>query len=152
MEDDYIDFQAGSLLTAGELNTFDTWQLYIDQELEDKTSNISNTLPGSYVTELIAGSNITLSGQMAKASSRSMARRAVAVARPTPGTGNDGLPEGSVNLYYTDARVESYVNGAGYVKGPVVSKLGSSAGTNIVLTPDALARALSPSRLLVAGI
>ncbi len=28
----------------------------------------------------------------------------------------DDLPEGSVNLYYTDARVEAYVNGAGYIK------------------------------------
>jgi hypothetical protein len=36
MEDDYIDFQAGSLLTASQLNTFDTWQLYIDQELYDR--------------------------------------------------------------------------------------------------------------------
>ena len=33
MDDDYIDFQAGSLLTAAELNLFDTWQLYIDQLL-----------------------------------------------------------------------------------------------------------------------
>ena len=29
----------------------------------------------------------------------------------------DDLPEGSVNLYYTDARVETYVSGAGYFKG-----------------------------------
>ena len=130
MEDDYIDFQAGSLLTAGELNTFDTWQLYIDQELEDKTSNISNTLPGSYVTQLIAGSNITLSPADGKG--------VVTINGQAGGgggpTNTDGLPEGSVNLYYTDARVESYVNGAGYVKGPVVSKL--VAGTNIVLTPS----------------
>ena len=28
----------------------------------------------------------------------------------------DDLPEGSVNLYYTDARVESYVSGEGYIK------------------------------------
>jgi hypothetical protein len=28
----------------------------------------------------------------------------------------DDLPEGSVNLYYTNARVESYVSGAGYLK------------------------------------
>ena len=28
----------------------------------------------------------------------------------------DDLPEGSVNLYYTDARVESYVSKAGYIK------------------------------------
>ena len=29
----------------------------------------------------------------------------------------DDLPEGSVNLYYTDARVEAYVSGEGYFKG-----------------------------------
>ena len=29
----------------------------------------------------------------------------------------DDLPEGSVNLYYTDARVETYVSGEGYFKG-----------------------------------
>jgi hypothetical protein len=49
MEDDYIDFQAGSLLTAGELNTFDTWQLYIDQELEDGKAGIDGTVEGAAV-------------------------------------------------------------------------------------------------------
>ena len=130
MDDDYIDFQAGSLLTADELNTFDTWQLYIDQELADKTSNISSGLPGSYVTQLVAGSNITLSPVDGKG--------VVTINGEAGGgggpTNTDGLPEGSVNLYYTDARVESYVNGAGYVKGPVVSKL--VAGNNVVLSPS----------------
>ena len=45
----------------------------------------------------------------------------------------DDLPEGSVNLYYTDARVEAYVNGAGYIKGPVVTKI--IAGANVGITP-----------------
>ena len=130
MDDDYIDFQAGSLLTADELNTFDTWQLYIDQELADKTSNISSGLPGSYVTQLVAGSNITLSPADGKG--------VVTINGEAGGgggpTNTDGLPEGSVNLYYTDARVETYVNGAGYVKGPVVSKL--VAGNNVVLSPS----------------
>jgi hypothetical protein len=52
MEDDYIDFQAGSLLTAGELNTFDTWQLYIDQELDDGKSAIDGTVEGEAVKEV----------------------------------------------------------------------------------------------------
>ena len=67
MDDDYIDFQAGSLLTANQLNTFDTWQLYIDQELADLVANL--TAP-----------DIDL-------------------------VNTDDLPEGSTNLYYTDARV-----------------------------------------------
>jgi hypothetical protein len=49
MDDDYIDFQAGSLLTAAELNLFDTWQLYIDQELDDSKAGIDGTVPGAAV-------------------------------------------------------------------------------------------------------
>ena len=40
LDDGYIDFQSGSLLTAAQLNEFDSWQLYIDQELKDKTLSI----------------------------------------------------------------------------------------------------------------
>ena len=94
MEDDYIDFQAGSLLTANQLNTFDTWQLYIDQELYDR-----------------GGSGGT--GSLAT---------------------TDDLPEGNTNLYYTDSRVETYVNGAGYIKDAGVTQI--VAGSNIVLAPS----------------
>ena len=52
MEDDYIDFQAGSLLTANQLNTFDTWQLYIDQELDDGKASIDGTTPGAAVKQV----------------------------------------------------------------------------------------------------
>lgn len=45
----------------------------------------------------------------------------------------DDLPEGNTNLYYTDARVESYVSGAGYIKNAGVTKI--IAGTNIGITP-----------------
>jgi len=93
MEDDYIDFQAGSLLTASQLNTFDTWQLYIDQELYDR---------GGLGTGSLAST--------------------------------DDLPEGVTNLYYTDARVETYVNGAGYIKDAGVTKI--VAGPNIILAPS----------------
>ena len=54
MDDDYIDFQAGSLLTAAELNTFDTWQLYIDQELDDGKAGIDGTVPGEAVKQSLA--------------------------------------------------------------------------------------------------
>jgi hypothetical protein len=46
----------------------------------------------------------------------------------------DDLPEGSVNLYYTNARVESYVSGAGYIKDAGVTRL--IAGANIGLSPS----------------
>jgi len=49
LDDDYIDFQAGSLLTAAELNLFDTWQLYIDQELADQIGDIDGRSPGNAV-------------------------------------------------------------------------------------------------------
>ena len=44
----------------------------------------------------------------------------------------DDLPEGNTNLYYTDARVESYVSGAGYLKNGVTKII---AGSNIGITP-----------------
>ena len=52
MDDDYIDFQAGSLLTAAELNLFDTWQLYIDQELDDSKASIDGTVEGAAVKQV----------------------------------------------------------------------------------------------------
>ena len=93
---DYIEFQDGDLLTAGQLNDFDDWQLYIDQEILDRVENL--TAPDIKLAD------------------------------------TDDLPEGSVNLYYTDARVESYVSGAGYIKDAGVTKL--KAGSNIVLDPS----------------
>jgi len=60
MDDDYIDFQAGSLLTATELNTFDTWQLYIDQELDDGKANVDGSTPGSAVKSVTGIAPITV--------------------------------------------------------------------------------------------
>ena len=45
----------------------------------------------------------------------------------------DDLPEGSVNLYYTDARVEAWVSGQGYIKDAGVTKI--IAGANVVISP-----------------
>ena len=95
MDEDWIVFQVGSLLTAGQLNEFETWQLYIDQELADKADNLT-------------GPDVDLST-------------------------TDDLPEGSTNLYYTDARVETYVSGAGYIKDAGVTKI--KAGTNVFIDP-----------------
>lgn len=41
MDEDWIVFQVGSLLTAGQLNEFETWQLYVDQELSDLVGNLT---------------------------------------------------------------------------------------------------------------
>ena len=49
LEDDYIDFQAGSLLTAAQLNEFDTWQLFIDQELKDLVDDTAGDIQGGAV-------------------------------------------------------------------------------------------------------
>lgn len=46
----------------------------------------------------------------------------------------DDLPEGSTNLYYTDARVETYVSGQGYIKDAGVTKI--IAGSNIGISPS----------------
>ena len=35
-DENWVDYQAGNLLTAGQLNEFESWQLYIDQELDDE--------------------------------------------------------------------------------------------------------------------
>ena len=35
MDQNWVDYQAGNLLTAGQLNEFETWQLYVDQEISD---------------------------------------------------------------------------------------------------------------------
>ena len=66
MEDDYIDFQKGSLLTAAQLNEFDTWQLYVDQELNDKTLSLEGDLSSLAVTQIIAGDNITINPEDGK--------------------------------------------------------------------------------------
>ena len=96
MDEDWIVFQVGNLLTAGQLNEFETWQLYIDQELSDLVANL--TAPDINLAD------------------------------------TDDLPEGSTNLYYTDARVETYVSGQGYLKGPVVTKI--IAGANVGISPS----------------
>ena len=39
--DELNRLQVGSLLTAGQLNEFETWQLYIDRELSDLVANLT---------------------------------------------------------------------------------------------------------------
>ena len=60
IDKDWIDFQAGSLLTAGQLNEAETFSLYCDQEIVDgiRDGELAPVDPG--VTKLIAGANIAL--------------------------------------------------------------------------------------------
>ena len=41
IDKDWVDFQAGSLLTAGQLNDAETFSLYCDQEIADDVGNIT---------------------------------------------------------------------------------------------------------------
>ena len=59
--DDYIRFNEGSLLTAAQLNEFDTSQLYIDQEIIDSQGNLTGSDIVENVSRLRAGPNIQLS-------------------------------------------------------------------------------------------
>ena len=91
IDQDWIDFQAGSLLTAGQLNEAETFSLYCDQELFDGVIDIT---PGEI------GLNST-----------------------------DDLPEGSINLYYTDARVGAYISTNAVTKIIAGNNIGIAPGT-----------------------
>ena len=60
MDEDWIVFQVGSLLTAGQLNEFETWQLYIDQELSDLVTNLTAPDINLADTDDLPGDNITI--------------------------------------------------------------------------------------------
>ena len=60
MDENWVDYQSGNLLTAGQLNEFESWQLYIDQELEDGKANIDGTVPGEAVKQVTGTAPITV--------------------------------------------------------------------------------------------
>ena len=60
MDANWVDYQSGNLLTAGQLNEFETWQLYIDQELEDSKATIDGTVQGSAVKSVTGTAPITV--------------------------------------------------------------------------------------------
>ena len=60
MDANWVDYQSGNLLTAGQLNEFETWQLYIDQELEDSKATIDGTVTGSAVKSVTSTAPITV--------------------------------------------------------------------------------------------
>lgn len=110
---DWVDFQAGSLLTAGQLNDAETFSLYCDQELTDEVGNITPPEIGLATTDDLpeGQTNLYFTPQR--------------VVETIPTT--DALPEGSTNLYYTDARVAEYIADNGVTK--IV------AGANVTISP-----------------
>ena len=52
MDENWVDYQSGNLLTAGQLNEFETWQLYIDQELADQLDYVDGSVDGEAVKSI----------------------------------------------------------------------------------------------------
>lgn len=120
----FIKFEDGSLLTAGQLNDFDDWQLYIDQEIADRVENLTAPDINLADTDDLPEGSVNLYYTDARVETWVNANLG----------DTDDLTEGSTNLYYTDARVESYVSGAGYIKDAGVTKL-IAGNSNIQLSP-----------------
>ena len=53
-DENWVDYQSGNLLTAGQLNEFESWQLYIDQELSDQLDNLDGSVTGDAVKAITA--------------------------------------------------------------------------------------------------
>jgi len=124
LSESFIKFEDGNLLTAGQLNDFDDWQLYIDQEILDRVENL--TAPDI---------NLADTDDLPEGSVNLYYTDARVEAWVNANLGNtDDLTEGSANLYYTDERVESYVSGAGYIKDAGVTRL-IAGNSNIQLSP-----------------
>ena len=52
MDENWVDYQSGNLLTAGQLNEFESWQLYIDQELADQLDYVDGSVDGEAVKSI----------------------------------------------------------------------------------------------------
>ena len=122
---DYIQFQDGDLLTATQLNDFDDWQLFIDQEIADRVENLTASDISLADTDDLPEGSVNLYYTDARVEAWIEANL----------NDTDDLSEGASNLYYTDARVESYVSGAGYIKNAGVTKI-VAGNSNIQISPD----------------
>ena len=120
---DYIEFQDGDLLTAGQLNDFDDWQLYIDQEILDRVESLTAPDINLADTDDLPEGSVNLYYTDAR----------VEAWVDSNLDSTDKLAEGSTNLYYTDARVQAVIDGGGYITDAGVTKL--KAGPNITLDP-----------------
>ena len=123
VSEDYIRFNEGSLLTAAQLNEFDTWQLYIDQEISDRVENLTAPDINLANTDDLPEGSVNLYYTDARVEAWIDANL----------TNTDDLSEGSTNLYYTDARVQAVIDGGGYITDAGATKL--VAGDNVALNP-----------------
>ena len=131
LDADWVDFQAGSLLTAEQLNEAETFSLYCDQELADGVVELTPPDIGLNSTDDLPEGSVNLYYTDARVESYVSG---AGYLKNLNGLDTDDLSEGSTNLYYTNARVESYVSGAGYIKDAGVTRL--IAGANIGLSPS----------------
>ena len=120
---DYIEFQDGDLLTAGQLNDFDDWQLYIDQEILDRVENLTATDINLVDTDDLPEGSTNLYFTDAR----------VEAWVDTNLDSTDKLAEGSTNLYFTDARVQAVIDGGGYITDAGVTQI--TAGSNVTISP-----------------
>ena len=100
IDEDWVDFQAGSLLTAGQLNDAETFSLYCDQEIADSVSGLTPSIIGLDTTDDLPEGQINLYYTDARVSAWIAANL----------SDTDDLKEGVLNLYYTDARVNAWIN------------------------------------------
>ena len=100
IDEDWVDFQAGSLLTAGQLNDAETFSLYCDQEIADSVSGLTPSIIGLDSTDDLPEGQINLYYTDARVSAWIAANL----------SDTDDLKEGVLNLYYTDARVNAWIN------------------------------------------
>ena len=121
--DDQINFNAGNLLTADQLNEFERWQLFIDQEILDQLGNIDAGVIGLDDTDDLPEGTVNLYYTDARVENWIN----------TNLSDTDDLAEGTGNLYYTDARVQAVIDSGGYITDPGVASI--VAGTNISIDP-----------------
>ena len=100
IDEDWVDFQSGSLLTAGQLNEAETFSLYCDQEIADSVSGLTPSIIGLDTTDDLPEGQINLYYTDARVSAWIAANL----------SDTDDLKEGVLNLYYTDARVNAWIN------------------------------------------
>ena len=162
MDSNWVDYQSGNLLTADQLNAFETWQLYVDQELADKVETLTREDVRLYSTDDLpeGESNLYYTDKRVEdvidtkldttdklpEGERNLyyTNQRVKDVIDTELADTDDLAEGNSNLYYTDERVEAFVTDSGYIKDAGVTKLIAGAGISCRLK-----MAVASSRLTV---
>ena len=123
-ETDWVDFKAGSLLTAEQLNEAELFSLYCDQEIIDGVRNGTIAPEDDGVMEIIAGSNVVIDPADGKGSVTISAVQAnPGVTKIKAGNNVEITPSGGTG--------EVTINSVDI--DPGVTKI--TAGANITITP-----------------